>query len=59
MVKMRYIGEETAHLAKVGPMGPNGKEIPTSRICENVMPVTHFSKKGCALDVLIDGLDQV
>ena len=59
MVKTWYTGKERRHLAKVGPMGPNGKEIHTIHVYEDVMPATHFSQKDYALDVLIDGLDQV
>lgn len=59
MVKTRYTGVDTTHLAEVGPMGPDGEEIPTSIVYENVMPAAWFSQKDCALDTLIDGLDQV
>ena len=59
MVKTWYTGVDTTHLDEVGPMGPNGEEIPTSLVYENVMPAARFSQKECTLDVLINGLDQV
>lgn len=57
MVKTRYTGMDTTHLVEVGPIGPDGEEIPTSLVYENVMPVACSSQKDCALDTLIDGLD--
>ena len=59
MVKTRYTGTDTAYMAEVGPMGPDGEEIPTSLVYENVMPAPRFTKRDCALDTLIDGLDRV
>ena len=59
MVKTRYTDVDTAHLAELGPMGPDGEEMPTSLVYENVMPAARSSQKDCALDILIDGLDRV
>jgi hypothetical protein len=59
MVKTRYTKVETAHLAEVGPKGPDGEEIPTSLAYANVMPAARFLQKDCALDTLIDGLDRM
>ena len=59
MVKTQYTEFDTAHLAEVGPMGPDGEEIPTSLVYENVMPAAWSSQKDYALDILIDGLDRV
>jgi hypothetical protein len=59
MVKTRYTSVDMTYLAEVGPLWPDGDEIPTSLAYESVMPTARFSQKDCALDTLIDGLDRV
>jgi predicted transcriptional regulator len=58
MVKTHYTGLKTMDLVEVGPMGPDGEEIPTSQAYDSVTPAAHLSQKDCALDTLIDGLDR-
>jgi hypothetical protein len=57
MIKTRYCLLETERLARVGPKGPDGKEIKASVNYENVMPAVWLSEKECHLDTLIDGLE--
>jgi hypothetical protein len=59
MVKTRYTTVETVHLAEVGPVGPDGNEVRTSLVYDNAMPTARFSQADCALDSLIDGLDEL
>ena len=48
MVKTHYTGVKTTELAEVGPLGPDGEEIPTSQAYDSVMPAARFSQKDCA-----------
>jgi hypothetical protein len=57
MIKRRYTELDTENLAEVGPSGPNGKEVPTSLVYENVMPATRLSQRDCTLNSLINGLE--
>lgn len=59
MVKTHCTTVETAYLAEVGSMDPDGNEVPTSLVYDNVMPAARFSQADCALDSLIDRLDKM
>ena len=44
MVKTRYKKEDPNHMAEVGPVGPDGKEIPVSLVYGQVELVAKFSQ---------------
>ena len=56
MVKTHYPSMDLGKVAKVGPKGPNGKEIKPKVNYERVMPFVRISEQDCRLDKLIDGL---
>lgn len=58
MVKSLFTKEKPEHLAEVGPVGVDGKEVPLHLVYDQVMPVARISQQDCALDSLIDGLDR-
>ena len=58
MVKMRYTGLDPNHMARVGPRGPNGQEIPVSLVYDQVKTAAKFSQQYCKLDSLIDDIDK-
>ena len=58
MVKTRYTGLDPNRMARVGPRGPDGKEIPVNLVYDQVMIATKYSKEDCSLDSLIDGIDK-
>ena len=41
MVKMRYTKADPNHMAEVGPVGPDGKEIPVSLVYDQVELATN------------------
>ena len=58
MIKTRFIKLELEHLARVGPVGPDGQEVPVHLVYDQVMPAARLSQADCALETIIDGLDQ-
>ena len=58
MVKMRYTKADPNHMAEVGPMGPDGKEIPVSLVYRQVELATKYSQQDCKLDRLLDGIEE-
>ena len=58
MVKMRYKKADPNHMAEVGPMGPDGKEIPVSLLYGQVELAAKFSQRDCKLDSLLDGIEE-
>ena len=58
MVKTRYTGLDPNHMARVGPRGPDGKEIPVKLVYDQVMVAAKYSQEDCSLDSLIDGIDK-
>ena len=57
MVKTHYSSLDPNHMAKVGPQGPDGKEIPISLVYDQVMIAAKFSQQDCKLDSLLDGIE--
>ena len=57
MVKTRYTGLDPNHMARVGPQGLDGKEIPVNLVYDQVMVVAKYSQEDCNLDRLIDGIN--
>ena len=45
MIKTRFTGEDTKHLAEVGPRGLTGRKYHTHLVYDNVMPAARLSNK--------------
>ena len=58
MVKTRYTKADPNHMAEVGPMGPDGKEIPVSLAYGQVELAAKYSQQDCKLDSLLDGIEE-
>ena len=58
MVKSCFTKLDPNHMARVGPQGPDGKEIPLNLVYDQVMIAARYSQEDCSLDILIDGIDK-
>ena len=58
MVKTWYTKSDPNHMDEVGPMGPDGKEIPVSSVYGQVELATKYSQQDCKLDSLLDGIEE-
>ena len=58
MVKTRYTKTDPNHTAEVGPVGPDGKEIPVSLVYDQVELAAKYSQQDCRLDNLLDGIEE-
>ena len=58
MVKTRYMKADPNHMAEVGPVGPDGKEIPVSLVYGQVELATKNSQQDYKLDSLLDGIEE-
>ena len=58
MVKTRYTKADPNHMAEVGPMGLDGKEIPVSLVYGQVELAAKYSQQDCKLDRLLDGIEE-
>ena len=58
MVKTRYTKADPSHMAEVGPVGPDGKEIPVSLMYGQVELAAKYSQRDCKLDSLLDGIEE-
>ena len=58
MVKTRYTKADPNHMAEVGPVGSNGKEIPVSLVYDQVELAAKYSQQDCRLDSLLDGIEE-
>ena len=58
MVKTRYMKADPNHMAEVGPMGPDGKEIPVSLVYGQVELAPKYSQQDYKLDSLLDGIEE-
>ena len=58
MVKTRYMKPDPNHMAEVGPVGPDGKEIPVSLRYGQVELAAKYSQQDCRLDSLLDGIEE-
>ena len=58
MVKTWYTKADPNHMAEVGPVGPNGKEIPVSLVYGQVELAAKYSQQDCKLDRLLDGIEE-
>ena len=57
-MKTQFTKLDPAHLALVGPVGPDGQEVPLHLVYDQVMPATRISQEDCALNTIIDDLDK-
>ena len=58
MVKTRYTKADLNHMAEVGPVGPDGKEIPMSLVYGQVELAAKYSQQDCRLDSLLGGIEE-
>ena len=58
MVKTRYTKTDPNHMAEVGLVGPNGKEIPVSLVYGQVELAAKYSQQDCRLDRMLDGIEE-
>ena len=58
MVKTRYTKADPNHMAEVGPVGSDGKEIPVSLVYDQVALAAKYSQRDCKLDSLLDGIEE-
>ena len=58
MVKTRYTKLDPNHMAKVGPAGSDGQEIPVSLVYDQVALAAKYSQQDCRLDSLLDGIEE-
>ena len=58
MVKTRYTKADPNHMAEVGPVGPDGKEIPVRLVYGQVELVAKYSQQDCKLDNLLDVIEE-
>ena len=58
MVKTWYTKADRNHMAEVGPIGLDGKEIPVSLVYGQVELAAKYSQQECKLDRLLDGIEE-
>ena len=58
MVKTQYTKADPNHMAEVGPVGSDGKEIPASLVYDQVKLAAKYSQQDCRLDSLLDGIEE-
>ena len=58
MVKTRYTKLDPNHMARVGPLGSYGKEIPVNFVYDQVEVAAKYSQQDCKLDRLLDGIEE-
>ena len=58
MVKTHFTKSDPNHMAEVGPMGSDGKEIPASLVYDQVKLAGKYSQQDCRLDSLLDGIEE-
>src|SRR3954469_5839768 len=58
MVKTRYTKADPNHMAEVGPVAPDGKEILVSLVYGQVELAAKYSQQDYKLDSLLDGIEE-
>ena len=58
MVKTRYTKLDPNHMARVGPRGSDGQEIPVSLVYGQVKVAAKFSQQDCKLENLLEVLEE-
>ena len=59
MVKIWYTKLDPNHMARVGPVGLDGKEIPVNLVYDQVEVAARYSQQDCRLDNLLNGIEEV
>ena len=54
----RYPKADPSHMAEVGPVEPDGKEIPMSLVYGQVELAAKYSQQDCKLDSMLDGIEE-
>ena len=58
MVKTRFTRSDPNHMAEVGPVGPDGKEIHVSLVYGQVELAAKYSQQDYKLDNLLDDIEE-
>ena len=58
MVKTWYTKLDPNYMARVRPLGSDGKEIPVSLVYDQVQIATKYFQQDCRLDSLLDGIEE-
>ena len=58
MVKTRYSKLDPNHMARVGPLGSDGKEVPVNLVYDQVEVAAKYSQRDCKLDRLLDDIEE-
>ena len=58
MVKTWYTKLDPNHMARVRPLGSDGKEIPVNLVYDQVEVAAKYSQQDCRLDNLLDGIEE-
>ena len=58
MVKTRYTKLDLNYMARVGPLGSDGKEILVNLVYDQVEVAGKYSQQDCKLDSLLDGIEE-
>ena len=58
MVKTRYTKADPNHMAEVGPVGSDGKEIHVHLLYDQVALAAKYSQQDYRLDTLLDGIEE-
>ena len=53
-----YTKLDPNHMARVGPLGANGEEIPVSLVYDHVEVDAKYSQQECKLDHLLDSIEE-
>ena len=56
--KTWYTGLDPNHMARVGPRGSDGQEIPVSLVYDQVNIAAKFSQQDYKLDIMLDGIEE-
>ena len=58
MVKTRYTKLDPNRMARVGPLGSDGKEVPVNLVYDQVEEAARYSQQDCKLDNLLSGIEE-
>ena len=58
MVKTRYTKLDLNRMARVGPLGSDGKEVPFNLVYDQVEVAAKYSQQDCKLDSLLDCIEE-
>ena len=58
MVKTRCTKLNPNHMARVGPLGSDGKEVPINLVYDQVEVAAKYSQQDCKLDSLLDDIEE-